>query len=86
MTLTEYMVKQLTDRGMWEKDAITILTIIKAEEETKDIHWNDLMDQPAGYPIQLIAVLLMIIKQRALEWVDENCPEAFYRELLTPQG
>ncbi len=87
MTLTEYMIKQLIDRGMWEKDATEVLAAVKAEgtiNGTKDVHWSDQVgSSPSGYPIQLIAALLMVVKYRALEWVDKNCPKAFYRELLT---
>ncbi|KKM24445.1 hypothetical protein LCGC14_1605010 [marine sediment metagenome] len=85
MTISEYLIGHLVSCGMFEKDAMVVFAAVKAERHsTKDIKWNDQLDDPMGYPRQLIAVLLLIVRARAVEWVDENCPLAFYREVLLP--
>lgn len=89
MTLGQYIAGRLVGCGMSEQDAVGVLALVVLESAcnvTASVHWSDQVGDdpgsPSGYPPQVIAVLWMAVKRRAVQWVDENCPKAWYRTLL----
>jgi len=80
-TFKTFIMNRLTDHGMWPKDAETIFERVKDHEINQSItqRWNDQVDE---YPKVMSETLWMGAKSIALEWIDENQPEAFYRPLF----
>lgn len=84
MTWLQWAIAQLVDRGMFEDQAKAVMVLVQADpvnEPMKD-RWNDRVD---GYPPQMQAVCLVSIKSQALEWIDKNCPKAWFRSMFTAE-
>ncbi len=64
-----------------EMFALSVLDAIQADRRNEAMasRWRDQID---GYPPQIKALCLMIALQIGLEWIDANCPQAFYRPLF----
>ncbi len=77
-TTKQKCLKMLTNRGMFENQAEQVLERALPEIEigNYEITWN----RPASeYPEPLYAVINVILNKVALEWIDENLPEAWFR-------
>lgn len=81
MTWMQWAIAQLVNNGMFENQAKAVMDeVVKhpSNEPMKD-RWNDRVD---GYPPQMQAVCLLSIKTQALEWIDKNCPQAWFRPMF----
>ena len=77
MTVEEYIVANLTDRGMPNSGINKVLSVMKNEHP--EVHWQD---EREGYPRPLLVGLVTIAINGALKWIDENCPQAWYRPMF----
>ncbi len=80
MTTKEKLVDMLFNHGMSEDPAkeVVELAIPKIEQASPDseITW----DRPAGeYPDVMYNIFWLTLKETALEWIDKNAPQAWYR-------
>ena len=82
MTTRERFEQMLTNRGMWPEQARAVMDIAIPEIDDIDsykITWG----LPAGeYPNAIYVVLFMRIKPIALEYIDDNMPNAFFRPMF----
>lgn len=83
MTTKERLKKMLTDRGMFDDQADAILeeAIPKIESATPDYQmtWN----RPAEeYPDVLYNVMWIYLKDAALEWIEKNAPQTWFRPMF----
>ena len=44
---------------------------------------NRWADDEGGYPKAMLNVLHVTVNRCAVEWIDKNCPEAWYRDVFT---
>lgn len=81
MTIEEKIKELLEAHGMWADGLEYTLRAMKEDKVLEEMQhrWNDLVDD---YPKPMIAVIWLSVRQIALAWVDEHCPQAFYRPLL----
>lgn len=82
-TVDQKCEKILTDLGMWPHEAKAVLELAKPDIEVGGykMAWG----RPASeYPVQLYAAIAMILKRIGLEYIDEHCPQAWYRPMSTP--
>lgn len=81
MSFKQWILNQLTDRGMFDDQAATVFEAFKNDNQNEAmlLRWNDLVDD---YPVSMRAVLLLGIKTFALKWIDENCPQAWFRSMF----
>jgi len=81
MTFKEWLIGLLIKHGMWPKDANTVFEVIKADPANKSMsqRWGDSVED---YPDAIKTVLWIDAKQNALEWIDTNQPQAFYRSMF----
>lgn len=81
MTIEEKLVDMLYNHGLFKHQAVEIIERVKADEVNKSMmgRWQDQMD---GYPSQLLAGLWLSVEDHALQWIDENCPQAWYRPIF----
>jgi len=79
MTIEAKMRSMLEERCMFPQDAATVLESVKRETADMKGRWND---DITGYLIQMGAVLYVIVRRAALAWIDQNCPNAWYRSMF----
>lgn len=83
MTTKERLLKfELIDNGMFPEQAEQVFqqALPKLQPNGYQVTW----DRPASeYPDPFYAVLAMILKPIALEWIDANLPKAWFRPMFT---
>lgn len=81
MTFEEKARAMLVERGMFPKQADEVVAMMKQDpaNEAMSDRWRDNIED---YPIEMLAILLFSAKTNALEWIDKNCPKAWYRPMF----
>ncbi len=79
MTLRQWAEDSLYQRGMFPEQARAVIDIVAAGNESIKDRWND---DTEGYPDTFLAVLIITIDHAALEWIDANKPQAWYRPMF----
>ncbi len=86
MTIEDRLVAELTSRGMWPREARVLMEQLERDsaDETSPLHtmhhrWDDDVE---AYPKAILALSWLELQRRALSWIDENCPKAFYRAVI----
>lgn len=78
-TIRQSLEKKLFELGMFEEQASQVLDdMVKKMPEMED-RWDEVWDH---YPQTMQPVLWMTTKSYALEWVNKNLPNAWYKQLL----
>lgn len=85
MTTKEKLIKMLVDRGMLENDAKIIVERSMPIIDNYDGYKYSWDGPSSGYPDQLYCILFWTVKEQALIWIKENCPEAWYRPVFDPE-
>ena len=85
MTIEEKLVEMLIENGMFDTQAKEVMELIKSDEanETMQGRWRD---APGDYPEVMLAVLWLSTRIKALEWIDENVPQAWYRPMFVEEN
>jgi len=81
MTFVKKLLTMLEERGLSKAQAEGIIDLAKVDERipAMDNRWNE---QVEGYPDQVISLLWMSVSDIALEWIDANCPKAWFRAMF----
>ncbi|MFC1721947.1 hypothetical protein ACFL0Z_03465 [Patescibacteria group bacterium] len=87
MTIEERLKQMLIGAGMRDEDAEKVMLTAKPELEKLPIFagiianktWNGLAK---GYPEMVFNSLWYRLKEIALEWVQQNKPETWYRPIF----
>jgi len=84
MSIREYLLKQLSTRGMFDSDAIAVLSRVEEDPNLREMtgRWED---EQTDYPPGMMAVLWMYVKQYVLQWIDEEKPKAWFRPLFAEE-
>lgn len=79
MTIEQKMQKRLEKNGMFESQAEKVMLLAKNHVlfADLDLHWKD-----EEYPDMLLASVWISIREVALEWIDQNIPKAWYRDMF----
>lgn len=80
MTVREALEQELTDHGLWPKEATTIVEEFSQQPEQKGVSFST--DPSTGYPAPLLAVLKASVKRAALDWLKANKPQHFAIHML----
>jgi hypothetical protein len=84
-TAKERLVNKLIASGLSEEQAEAIFEearkLIESRVPDYRIKWNLSAD---GYPEMTYALWWIDIKRAALEWIDKNVPNAWFRGLFDP--
>jgi hypothetical protein len=89
MTIKETVERRLVANGMFEGQAREAMDAIVVDPELDDImsggRWHD---QAECYPTVFLAALWLRIKPKVLDWIDTNCPRAWFRPCFAeePKG
>lgn len=81
MTIEQRLTKMCFDNGMFLTNAQAVMDLVTSKENEPLFpnmvrRWADNEDE---YPSQLLAVLWFGVKSIAVNWIDANVPQAWYR-------
>jgi hypothetical protein len=81
MKLQQKFENMLVENGMFEGQAKEVMAIVMADEANEAMaeRWND---DEEGYPEQLFDVIWFSIKGTALEYIEKNCPMAWFKPMF----
>jgi len=76
------MRDRLFNSGLFDAQIDAVMERVKAapENEAMQGRWND---DASGYPPPLLNVAWFSVKHHALGYIDETCPQAWFRPLFT---
>ena len=80
-TIEEKLKQMLIDKGLFEDMAEEIMQQVKADD-INAVMTNRWGEPVEGYPGSVLAVLWISTRDTALEWIDENLPNAWFRPLF----
>lgn len=82
MTFRESAISFLTDNGMFDSQAIQVLERVKADPANAAMaqRWNDDISE---YPPQMQVLVRTAARRAALAYIDETCPQAWFRPMFT---
>lgn len=81
MTFEERIKLELVGNGLFDSQADEVLSLAKNEktlDSMKDV-WQKDVDQ---YPESVLVTTWITVKCVALDWIDTNLPQAFFRPLF----
>lgn len=80
-TIENYLLAMLQERGMFESQAQAVLDMVKTAPENQAMQgrWSESTD---AYPEIIIKMMWISTKDKALEWIDQNLPRAWYRPMF----
>ncbi len=82
-TIEGKLKDRLVANGMFPEQAQAVIDMAKNRTDLFPDMESRWADEVEGYPQQAIAVLWFGIKHIALEWIDANLPQAWYRPLFS---
>lgn len=78
MTFNEIMHKYLTDNGMFDGQRMAVMELVAAHDGFETL--IAIMGQESShYPQNITKLCLYTLNTVALEYIDENCPSAWFR-------
>ena len=84
MTVKERALEVLTSKGIFPSHAEQVFQLALPKMETPD-NPTDWDIDASEYPDPMYRVWAMILRDAALEWIDTNLPEAWYRLFFLPE-
>lgn len=84
MTIREWLIRELVSCGFFETQAEEIVAkhIRECTDASKNERWED---QEDNYLQILLRLLFQGLFVDALEYIDKNCPEAWFRPVFDPE-
>ncbi len=83
MTTKEQLLKMLTDRGMSEQQANKVMELAIPKINEASGGYAVTFDSPAEqYPKVVFMAMFIVVKKTALEWIETNIPEAWFKPMF----
>lgn len=82
MTFEEAMKERLANHGMWPASSIEATMELAKVDPGLDSMIDRWQDFIADYPAYLGEAVWLHVKRVALQWIDANKPQAFYRAMF----
>jgi len=82
MSFELWVRAELQKNGLSETDSVAVLDIAKEDDaftSTFKGRWNDDIN---GYPPMIKSLVWMSLKPIALQWCEDNCPEAWFKPMF----
>lgn len=86
MSFYKYYLNELTTRGLFEEHAEEVLRRCMNKNDSMKDRWDEPID---AYPHPVLITLWFNVKDEALDFIKETCPEAWFRpifEMSVPEG
>jgi hypothetical protein len=87
VTIDQWCKNSLEQRGMFPNQAEEVMVEFRkrAVQALGENNAYRLGDEVEGYPKQFLLLLLMDLSTCAVEWIDKNLPEAWFRPMFGGQ-
>ena len=83
ITVRDFFTGRLEENGMFENEAKEVLELAIPKVEEMVPGYNITWDRPKNeYPEAIYTIMWNVIKEVALEWIEENAPEAWYKAMF----
>jgi hypothetical protein len=79
MTFHEYAIQYLTNNGMFDDQASAVVGMAKTHSLFTEFGERRFSDNTSDYPQPMMSVFLVSLNRVAVEWIDANCPNAWFR-------
>ena len=81
MTFEDKIKELLENHGMFGRQITEVLSYAKNHELLKTIEgkWHEDIE---GYPQTMVTVIWLSMKVIVIEWIDAECPQAFFRPMF----
>lgn len=81
MTFEDKLKELLVGNGLFDNQADEVVIIVKnaPENDIMAQRWNDRVED---YPPMMVNILWFTAKRHALEYIDANCPQAWFRPMF----
>ncbi len=81
MTFNELVLNYLEKNCMAKSQAQSVIKMMKESKASEDMErrWNDNVED---YPVVMQKVIIMTLRRTAVDWIDENLPQAWFRPLF----
>lgn len=83
MTIREFLLKHLTDNGLWPDEAETVVQGYEQDEKSMEGRWSDDIE---GYPKVMWAALIVCVNGRAVRWIEANKPLHWAKPMFTGEA
>ena len=85
MNFEDTIKDRLISNGLMPDSAEEIMVAVKNNEANKSMteRWHESVSH---YPNIVLTVVWVSAKKHALEWIDDNCPGAWFRPLFESVG
>ena len=85
MTVAEKIVDNLVKMGLSDGEAKEVFVLAKPELDGTISNYNITWDRPHDeYSDVLYAIWMMSIKEIGLQWIEDNCPQAWFKPMFQP--
>lgn len=87
MTFEQWMRDKLTNCGMFPDQVDVVIARVKAapENEVMAQRWHDKIGD-YRHPDPMVNVLWFTTKRHALEYIDAECPKAWFRPMFVSES
>ena len=86
MTVTSKLINMLVQMGVFEQHATQIVELAKPELNKVVNDYTITFNAPSqSYPDVCYNLWIELIKPTALKWIDENLPQAWYRQMFVTE-
>jgi len=84
-TIEQRLRKNLSEQGVFDEQIDEIMQRVKSAPENASMaqRWNDLA---SDYPPTIMSLAWFSTKRHALEYIDEKCPQAWFRPLFVSES
>jgi len=83
MTTRQRFEKMLTDMGVFDSQAAAIMELAIPMFSEASPEYSVTWDRPASeYPDAFYRVTFVLVKRAALQWIDANLPQAWFRAMF----
>ena len=88
MTSEQFLLKYLTDNGLWEPEAKEVLAAHKEatsdpKEAISQFKYSVAVDH---YPKEMYAAYILGLNRTALKWIEDNKPNHFAKPMFMPKS
>ncbi len=79
MNFYDFFINQLVQNGMFDNQAKAVVDKVMGNNPQMEGRWGE---KTTEYPQNLTNIIWLSVKHEALEFIKENCPQAWFRPMF----